>query len=172
MQIHELTPAPGSNKPSKRIGRGHGSGQGKTAGKGHKGQNARSGGGVRPGFEGGQFPIYRLHPKRGFKNPNHIEYEVINLAELEELFEAGAVVDAKVLQERGVMKKGDRPLKILADGDLTKALKITADKFSAAAKQKIEAVGGSCTVIEHPVYNEMERRAARKAAAAAEAKKD
>ena len=109
--------------------------------------------------------------KRGFKNPNHIEYEVINLAELEELFEAGAVVDAKVLQERGVMKKGDRPLKILADGDLTKALKITADKFSAAAKQKIEAVGGSCTVIEHPVYNEMERRAARKAAAAAEAKK-
>ena len=115
--------------------------------------------------------MIRRLPKRGFKNPNHIEYEVINLAELEELFEAGAVVDAKVLQERGVMKKGDRPLKILADGDLTKALKITADKFSAAAKQKIEAVGGSCTVIEHPVYNEMERRAARKAAAAAEAKK-
>ena len=90
----------------------------------------------------------------------------------EEMFDAGAVVDAKVLQERGVMKKGDHLLKILADGDLTKALQITADKFSAAAKQKIEAVGGKCTVIEHAVYNEMERRAARKAAAAAEAKKN
>ena len=170
MKLHDLhNTVP--RQARKRVGRGDGSGHGRTAGRGDKGVGARTGHTNRPYFEGGQIPLIRRLPKRGFKNPNHIEYEVINLAELEELFEAGAVVDAKVLQERGVMKKGDRPLKILADGDLTKALKITADKFSAAAKQKIEAVGGSCTVIEHPVYNEMERRAARKAAAAAEAKK-
>ncbi|MBR3648676.1 MAG: 50S ribosomal protein L15 [Victivallales bacterium] len=170
MKLHDLhNTVP--RQARKRVGRGDGSGHGRTAGRGDKGAGARTGHTNRPYFEGGQIPLIRRLPKRGFKNPNHIEYEVINLAELEELFEAGAVVDAKVLQERGVMKKGDRPLKILADGDLTKALKVTADKFSAAAKQKIEAVGGSCTVIEHPVYNEMERRAARKAAAAAEAKK-
>ena len=144
MKLHDLhNTVP--RQARKRVGRGDGSGHGRTAGRGDKGAGARTGHTNRPYFEGGQIPLIRRLPKRGFKNPNHIEYEVINLAELEELFEAGAVVDAKVLQERGVMKKGDRPLKILADGDLTKAL--------------------------NPVYNEMERRAARKAAAAAEAKK-
>ena len=139
MKLHDLhNTVP--RQARKRVGRGDGSGHGRTAGRGDKGAGARTGHTNRPYFEGGQIPLIRRLPKRGFKNPNHIEYEVINLAELEELFEAGAVVDAKVLQE--------------------------------AAKQKIEAVGGSCTVIEHPVYNEMERRAARKAAAAAEAKKD
>ena len=139
MKLHDLhNTVP--RQARKRVGRGDGSGHGRTAGRGDKGAGARTGHTNRPYFEGGQIPLIRRLPKRGFKNPNHIEYEVINLAELEELFEAGAVVDAKVLQERGVMKKGDRPLKILADGDLTKALKVTADKFSAAAKQKIEAV--------------------------------
>ena len=159
-------------KARKRVGRGDGSGHGRTAGRGDKGAGARTGHTRRPYFEGGQIPLIRRLPKRGFKNPNHIEYEVINLSELEEIFETGSVVNAEELQKRGLMKKGDRPLKILADGDLTKALQITADKFSASAKQKVEAVGGTCTVIEHAVYNEKERRAARRAAEAAEAKKD
>jgi len=129
----------------KRVGRGDGSGNGRTAGRGDKGAGARTGHSRRPYFEGGQIPLIRRLPKRGFKNPNHINFDIINLAELEENFEAGAVVDRAKLEERGLLCSDGRPVKVLADGELTKALNVTADKFSASAKAKIEAVGGTCT---------------------------
>ena len=143
MKLHELSPAPGSVKDSFRKGRGAGSGNGKTAGKGHKGQNARSGGGVRPGFEGGQFPIYRQHPKRGFKNKKFkTVYSNVNVEALN-VFEDGAVVDLDALMEKRIVRKENDGLKVLGGGELTKKLTVKAVKFSAAAKEKIEAAGGS-----------------------------
>ena len=141
MKLHELSPAEGSAKAAYRKGRGPGSGNGKTAGKGHKGQNARSGGGVRPGFEGGQFPIYRLHPKRGFKNPFAKHYAIVNVKDLE-AFVDGTVVDLDLLLATGKVRKALDGLKVLGNGELPKKLAVKATVFSATAKEKIEAAGG------------------------------
>ena len=141
MKLHELTPAEGSARAAWRKGRGAGSGNGKTAGKGHKGQNARSGGGVRPGFEGGQFPIYRQHPKRGFKNHFAKNYAIVNVADLEK-FVDGTEVDLDVLMAAKIVRKPMDGLKVLGNGELTKKLTVKAAVFSTAAKEKIEAVGG------------------------------
>ena len=141
MKLNELSPAAGSAKASFRKGRGAGSGNGKTAGKGHKGQNARSGGGVRPGFEGGQLPLYRKLPKRGFKNRFAINYAIVNVDSLN-AFENGAVVDLKALKDLRIVRKELDGLKILGSGELTKALTVKATVFSASAKEKIEAAGG------------------------------
>ncbi len=145
MKIHELSPAAGSTREVKRIGRGHGSGNGKTAGKGHKGQKARSGSGMRPGFEGGQMPLQRRVPKRGFNNIFASKYAVINLSSLNK-FEDGAVVDAAALIEKGIIKKEYDGVKVLANGNLTKKLTVKACAFSASAKEKIEAAGGKAEV--------------------------
>lgn len=143
MKLHELSPAPGSTKECFRKGRGAGSGNGKTAGKGHKGQNARSGGGVRPGFEGGQFPIYRQLPKRGFNNKRFATvYATVNVSDLNR-FEDGAVVDMAALVEARIVRKELDGLKVLGNGELDKKITVKAAKFSAAAKSKIEAAGGS-----------------------------
>ena len=141
MKLNELSPAAGSARAAYRKGRGPGSGNGKTAGKGHKGQNARSGGGVRPGFEGGQFPIYRLHPKRGFKNPFAKHYAIVNVKDLE-AFVDGTVVDLDLLLATRKVRKALDGLKILGQGELTKKLTVKANVFSASAKEKIEAAGG------------------------------
>ena len=146
MKLHELSPAVGSTKESKRIGRGHGSGQGKTAGKGHKGQHARSGSGMRPGFEGGQMPLQRRVPKRGFNNIFAEEWVAINVAALE-VFEDGAVVDAAALTEKGIIKKAELPIKVLGNGKLTKKLTVNLNAFSASAAEKINAAGGKAEVI-------------------------
>lgn len=146
MKLHELSPAPGSTREVKRIGRGHGSGWGKTAGKGHKGQKARSGGGVRPGFEGGQMPLQRRIPKRGFNNIFATRYASINVAALNK-FEDGAVVDAAALKEAGLIKKEYDGVKILGNGNVEKKLTVKAAAFSEAAKAKIEAAGGKAEVI-------------------------
>ena len=148
MKIHELSPAPGSNRPVKRIGRGPASGQGKTAGKGHKGQKARAGRGMNPGFEGGQMPLQRRLPKRGFNNIFAKEIAIVNVAALDAAFENGAVVDAAALIEKGLVKKELDGIKILAHGELTKKLTVKAHAFSAEAKAKIEAAGGTAEVIE------------------------
>lgn len=142
MKLHELSPAPGSVKDSFRKGRGAGSGNGKTAGKGHKGQNARSGGGVRPGFEGGQLPLYRKLPKRGFHNKFATEYAVVNLSTLEQRFADGDTVTLETLLEKKIVRKPYDGLKVLANGELTKKLTVKAAKFTAAAKEKITAAGG------------------------------
>jgi len=147
MKLHELSPAAGSTKERKRIGRGPASGQGKTAGKGHKGQKARAGRGPRIGFEGGQMPLQRRIPKRGFNNIFRKEYAIVNLGTLEELFEAGATVDYEALSAAGLLKKKLSGLKILGDGELTKSLTVKAAKFSATAKAAIEAAGGTAEVI-------------------------
>ncbi|MBQ1229582.1 MAG: 50S ribosomal protein L15 [Clostridia bacterium] len=141
MKLHELSPAEGSAKAAWRKGRGPGSGNGKTAGKGHKGQNARSGGGVRPGFEGGQFPIYRTHPKRGFKNFFATNYAIVNVEDLNR-FVDGTVVDLEVLMAAKLVRKPMDGLKVLGNGELTKKLTVKAAVFSATAKEKIEAAGG------------------------------
>ena len=144
MKLNELRPAEGSVQERYRKGRGPGSGNGKTAGKGHKGQNARSGGGVRPGFEGGQFPIYRQLPKRGFNNKRFATvYATINVSDLNR-FEDGAIVDIETLLAARVIRKAQDGLKVLGNGEITKKLTVKAAKFSAAAKEKIEAAGGSC----------------------------
>ena len=144
MKLNELRPAEGSVQERYRKGRGPGSGNGKTAGKGHKGQNARSGGGVRPGFEGGQFPIYRQLPKRGFNNKRFATvYATINVSDLNR-FEDGAIVDIQTLIDARVLRKSLDGLKVLGNGEITKKLTVKAAKFSAAAKEKIEAAGGSC----------------------------
>ena len=148
MKIHELSPAPGSTKPVKRIGRGPASGQGKTAGKGHKGQKARAGRGMNPGFEGGQMPLQRRLPKRGFKNIFAKEIAIVNVAALDAAFDNGAVVDAAALIEKGLVKKELDGIKVLAHGELTKKLTVKAHAFSAEAKAKIEAAGGTAEVIE------------------------
>ena len=146
MKLHELSPAPGSAKDAWRKGRGHGSGNGKTAGKGHKGQNARSGGGVRPGFEGGQLPLYRKLPKRGFNNIFAKEYAIVNVDDLNK-FEDGATVDMNALLENGTIRKELCGLKVLGNGEITKKLTVKASVFSASAKEKIEAAGGKAEVI-------------------------
>ena len=141
MKLHELKPAAGSAEKAWRKGRGPGSGNGKTAGKGHKGQNARSGGGVRTGFEGGQFPIYRQLPKRGFKNYFAKNYAIVNVDALN-VFEDGAVVDIDALLAKKIIRKPLDGLKVLGNGELTKKVTVRAAIFSATAKAKIEAVGG------------------------------
>lgn len=146
MKLHELTPAAGATKPAYRKGRGAGSGNGKTAGRGHKGQWARSGGGVRVGFEGGQMPLARRLPKRGFNNIFAKPLEAINVSALEK-FEDGAVVNAQVLLEKGVLSKCEYGVKILGNGELTKKLTVQASAFSASAKEKIEAAGGKVEVV-------------------------
>ena len=146
MKLYELTPAPGSKKESFRKGRGHGSGNGKTAGRGHKGQNARSGGGVRPGFEGGQMPLYRRLPKRGFTNKFAKDYVAINVSALEK-FENGAVVDAAALKAAGVISKIEDGVVIMGRGEITKSLTVKAVRFTASAKEKIEKAGGKAEVI-------------------------
>lgn len=145
MKLHELSPAPGSIKAAKRVGRGAGSGTGKTSGKGHKGQNSRSGGGVRPGFEGGQMPLQRRVPKRGFTNIFATCYATVNVEDLNR-FEDGSNVDAKALKEIGLIKKELDGVKVLGKGELTKKLNVTATKFSSGAKEKIEGAGGKAEV--------------------------
>ena len=146
MKLHELSPVPGSTKAAFRKGRGAGSGNGKTAGKGHKGQKARSGGGVRPGFEGGQMPLQRRIPKRGFVNIFATHYATVNVSDLNR-FEDGAVVDAKALVEAGILKKTLDGVKVLGRGEITKKLTVNVADFSASAKQKIEAAGGKAEVM-------------------------
>jgi len=148
MQIHELSPQPGAKKRAKRLGRGIGSGVGKTSGKGHKGQNARSGGGVRPGFEGGQMPLIRRVPKRGFTNNFRKVYNVVNVSELTALAK-GTVVTVELLLEKGIISKIEPyGLKVLGDGEFNVALTVRAAKVTAGAKEKIEKAGGKVEIIE------------------------
>jgi len=146
MKLYELAPSAGTTKDAKRVGRGHGSGSGKTSGRGHKGQNARSGGGVRLGFEGGQMPIYRRLPKRGFTNIFATNYAEVKVSDFN-IFEDGAVVDAKALKEAGVIKKACDGIKVLGNGSIEKKITVQAKKFTASAKEKIEAAGGKAEVI-------------------------
>lgn len=146
MKLHELKPAEGSRKERNRVGRGIGSGNGKTAGKGHKGQNARSGGGVRPGFEGGQNPLFRRLPKRGFTNINRKEFAIVNLDALNR-FEDGAEITPALLVETGIVSSEKAGVKILGNGSLNKKLNVKAQKFSASAKEAIENAGGTTEVI-------------------------
>lgn len=146
MKLHELAPAPGSKKARTRVGRGLGSGLGKTSGRGHKGQNARSGGGVRTGFEGGQMPLYRRLPKRGFKNIFAKEYAEVNISDLNR-FEEGAVVDPVALIEAGVLKNVRDGVRILGNGEITKPLTVIANGFTKSAQEKITAAGGKVEVI-------------------------
>ena len=159
MKLHDLHNT-FNRQERKRVGRGDGSGNGRTAGRGDKGAGQRAGSGKGPFFEGGQIPLIRRLPKRGFNNPNHVEYEVVNLAILEENFEAGAEINKEILQQRSLLGKQVMPVKVLANGEVTKAFKVTADKFSAAAKAKIEAAGGTCTAL---MKNSAEEKAERKA---------
>ena len=146
MKLHELTAVEGSTKERKRIGRGHGSGQGKTAGKGHKGQKARSGGSIRPGFEGGQMPLQRRIPKRGFNNIFAEKIVAINVSDLNK-FEDGAEVDAQALVNAGIVKKEYDGIKILGNGEISKKLTVKVAAYSESAKQKIEAAGGKAEVV-------------------------
>lgn len=147
MKLHTLAPNEGATKTRKRVGRGTGSGLGKTSGKGHKGQNARSGGGVRPGFEGGQLPLFRRLPKRGFSNALFkTEYAVINLSDLNK-FEDGAVVTPELLKDMGLLKKQLDGIKVLGNGKLERKLNVRAHKFSSKAKEEIEKLGGKTEVI-------------------------
>lgn len=147
MKLGELKPAVGSNANNFRRGRGHGSGNGKTAGKGHKGQKARSGGGVRPGFEGGQMPLYRRIPKRGFKCINTKEIVALNVSLLNEVFDDGATVDIEALQSKGLVSHPRDGVKILGNGEISKKLNVKANYYSASAKEKIEGAGGNAEVI-------------------------
>ncbi|MBD7945057.1 MULTISPECIES: 50S ribosomal protein L15 [Psychrobacillus] len=146
MKLHELKPAEGSRSTRNRVGRGIGSGNGKTAGRGHKGQNSRSGGGVRPGFEGGQNPLFRRLPKRGFTNINRKEYAIVNLDTLNR-FEEGTEVTPALLIETGVVSSEKSGIKILGNGTLEKKLSVKAHKFSATAKEAIENAGGQTEVV-------------------------
>ncbi|WP_028551998.1 50S ribosomal protein L15 [Paenibacillus sp. UNC451MF] len=146
MKLHELSSAEGSRKARKRVGRGIGSGMGKTATRGHKGQNSRSGGGVRPGFEGGQNPLYRRLPKRGFTNQFRKEFAIVNLTELNK-FAAGTEITPEFLLESGVVKNARDGIKILGDGEITVQLNVKANKFSQSAVEKIQAAGGKTEVI-------------------------
>jgi large subunit ribosomal protein L15 len=148
MMIHEITKSVGKHRSRKRIGRGDGSGHGKTSGRGHKGAASRSGWTRRPGYEGGQMPLIRRMPKRGFSNVQfRTMYHVVNVRHLEARCDDGAAVTAETLAKAGIIRDAKRPLKVLGDGDLSKKLDVTAAKFSAAARQKIEAAGGTVTVI-------------------------
>jgi large subunit ribosomal protein L15 len=146
MKLNELKPVEGARHYKKRVGRGSGSGMGKTATRGHKGQNARSGGGVRPAFEGGQTPLFKRLPKRGFSNINRIDYAVINVEDLN-CFEAGTVVDTALLQAKGLVKKEYEGVKVLGNGELNVALTVKAKKFSKSASEKISAAGGTIEVL-------------------------
>jgi large subunit ribosomal protein L15 len=147
MRLHELQPPPGAHRHRRRIGRGLGSGRGTTAGKGPKGQKARSGGGVPPYFEGGQLPLVKKLPyRRGFRNINRVEYQAVNLSDLAKL---GGTVDVAAMVAAGLLKNDREKVKVLGTGDLDSALTVTAHKFSASARQKIEAAGGACHAIEH-----------------------
>jgi large subunit ribosomal protein L15 len=147
MRLHDLKPAEGARREKKRVGRGIGSGHGKTSCRGQKGQKARSGGGVRPGFEGGQMPLTRRLPKRGFTNIFKKEYAIVNVGTLEERFEDGAVITPEALIESGIIKDVKDGVKILGDGDLNKKFTVRAHKFSQSAIEKIQAVGGKAEVI-------------------------
>ena len=147
MKLHELSPVAGSKKDVKRIGRGHGSGWGKTSGKGHKGQKARSGGSIRPGFEGGQMPLQRRGPKRGFNNIFRKKIVALNVNQLDSKFDNGAVVDAEALKNAGLVKNSFDGIKILGNGELTKSLTVKVDAFSESAKKAIEEAGGKAEVI-------------------------
>ena len=147
MKLHELSPAPGSRKARKRVGRGDSSGLGKTAGRGDKGQKSRTGSVIRPFFEGGQIPFFRRLPKRGFKNPDRVVFQLVNLNVIDANFNAGDVVDAASLREKKLLGKATLPIKILANGEITKAVTVKAEAFSAAAVSKIEAAGGKTEVI-------------------------
>jgi large subunit ribosomal protein L15 len=146
MKLHELAPAPGSKKVRTRVGRGLGSGLGKTSGKGHKGQNSRAGGGTRPGFEGGQMPLYRRLPKRGFYNKFGKDYAEVNISDLNR-FEDGAVVDPVGLIESGILKNVRDGVRILGNGELTKSLTVIANGFTKSAEEKIQAAGGKVEVV-------------------------
>ena len=147
MNLNELVPAPGARTKPYRKGRGIGSGNGKTAGKGHKGQNARSGGGVRPGFEGGQMPLYRRLPKRGFKNVLAVKYSEINVSTLDK-FEDGAEITPELLQESGLIKKLNDGVSVMGNGEITKKVTVHAHRFTKTAKEKIEKAGGKAIIIE------------------------
>lgn len=147
MKLHELSPAPGSRKARKRVGRGDSSGLGKTAGRGDKGQKSRTGSVIRPFFEGGQIPFFRRLPKRGFKNPDRVVFQLVNLNIIDANFNAGDVVDAATLREKKLLGKATLPIKILANGEITKAVTVKAEAFSSAAVAKIEAAGGKTEVI-------------------------
>lgn len=148
MSLHKLRPPKGAKHPKKRLGRGMGSGHGKTASRGTKGAKSRSGFRYKRGFEGGQMPLHRRVPKRGFHNPFRVEYAVVNLDTLGEVFEAGSAVTPELLRERGLVRVAGAPIKILGRGDLAKALTVRAHKFSGSAAQKIQAAGGAAEVIE------------------------
>ena len=147
MELNDLKPAPGAKRTRKRVGRGPGSGSGKTAGRGHKGQKSRSGYSRRFGFEGGQMPLVRRIPKRGFFNRSRVEYQVVNLRDLERVFDDGDTVSMELLEAKGLTSGGKQPVKILGDGSLTKKLTVQAHKFSNSAQASIEKVGGSCEVV-------------------------
>ena len=148
MKLHELTATPGSRKSRQRVGRGDGSGWGGTAGRGHKGQRSRSGAAIRHHFEGGQTPSFRRIPKRGFSNGVKLIYNVANIQDIDEVFEAGSVIDAAALRGKGLIGKSEAPLKILGNGEISKSFTFKAEKYSATAKAKIEAAGGTVEVIE------------------------
>ncbi len=147
MELHDLHPAPGAKRTRKRVGRGPGSGSGKTAGRGSKGQKSRSGYSRRYGFEGGQMPLVRRIPKRGFTNIFRVEFQVVNFRDLERIFSEGDTVSPESLIEKGLVRGGKRPIKVLADGDLSKKLIVQAHKFSGSARAGIEKAGGSCEVV-------------------------
>lgn len=147
MKLHSLEVAPGSKHRRRRVGRGDSSGLGGTSGRGHKGQHSRSGAKIRPYFEGGQIPLFRRLPKRGFKSFNRVVFHTVNLSKLEANFKADDVVDAEVLHAKGLIGKHDYAIKILADGEVTKALTVKAGKFSKAAQAAIEAAGGKCEIV-------------------------
>ena len=148
MKLHDIAPTPGSKHRRKRVGRGDSSGLGKTAGRGEKGQKSRTGAVIRPFFEGGQIPLFRRLPKRGFKNADRIIYALVNLDKLNDNFEAGDVVDFDALRAKKLLAKSDTIVKILANGEITKALTVKAAKFSAAAAAKIQAAGGKIEIVE------------------------
>ena len=148
MKLHELSPAPGSRKARKRVGRGDSSGLGKTAGRGDKGQKSRTGSVIRPFFEGGQIPLFRRLPKRGFKNADRVVYALVNLSVIESNYQAGEVVDLESLHAKKLLGKGETIVKVLANGDITKAVTVKAAKFSAAAAAKIQAAGGTIEVVD------------------------
>ena len=141
--LHDLSPTPGSTRERKRLGRGPGSGKGKTSGKGHKGHKARTGGKTNPGFEGGQMPLMRRIPKRGFTSRNRVEYQIVNVRDLERF---DGDVNAETLATAGLIGSSGKPVKVLGEGDLTKALTVTADAFSGAAREKIQSAGGTATL--------------------------
>jgi large subunit ribosomal protein L15 len=150
MSLSDLGPPKGARHAKKRIGRGPGSGHGKTAGRGHKGAKSRSGFKFKRGFEGGQMPLHRRVPKRGFHNPFHVEYQVINLDTLGGVFDAGTIVTPELLHERGLVSSADRPVKVLARGEIAKALTVRAHKFSGKAAEKIAGAGGTAEAIGGP----------------------